>query len=82
MPPSNSSIVTFTKDGHSTPLTPQGPIEYLDVFTEMHTQMATFQGSGGTTILISAPEKNLIDERAADNGLRNKKIQLKPNPAQ
>ncbi len=57
--PGNAGIVTFTKGLHSAPLTPagpNGPLEYLDVFTEMHTQMATFQGSGGTTILISAPE--------------------------
>jgi pimeloyl-ACP methyl ester carboxylesterase len=54
--PGNAGIVTFTKGGHSTPLTPQGPnspFEFLNVFTEMHTQMATFQGSGGTTIQIS-----------------------------
>lgn len=56
--PGNAGIVTFTKGAHSTPLTPAGPndaLEYLDVFTEMHTQMATFQGSGGTTILVSDP---------------------------
>ncbi|WP_299870744.1 lipase [uncultured Cocleimonas sp.] len=57
--PGNAGIVTFNKGAHSSPLTPAGPndaLEYLDVFTEMHTQMATFQGSGGTTILISNPE--------------------------
>ncbi len=57
--PGKAGVVTFNKGGHSTPLTPAGPngaLEYLDVFTEAHTQMATFQGSGGTTILISNPE--------------------------
>ncbi len=51
--PNSPGIVIFTEGAHSSPLDPS---QGLDVFTEMHTQMATFQGSGGTTILISDPD--------------------------
>jgi len=50
--PNAAGIVTFTQGAHSSPLDPS---EGLDVFLEMHSQMATFQGSGGTTILVSNP---------------------------
>jgi dienelactone hydrolase len=47
--PGNAGIVTFTEGAHSSPLDPS---QGLDVFKEMHSQMATFQATGGTTISI------------------------------
>ncbi len=50
--PDAAGIVTFTQGVHSSVLDPS---EGLNVFLEMHSQMATFQATSGTTILINDP---------------------------
>lgn len=58
--PGAGGIVRFIQGDHSSPLDPtRGAPEgtsYLNVFTEMHKQMAVFQRSFGTTIQISDAE--------------------------
>ena len=55
--PSAAGIVRFTQGTHSSVLDPtDGAPEggsFLNVFTEIHSQLATFQATGGTTILIN-----------------------------
>jgi dienelactone hydrolase len=46
-------IVRFTQGNHSSVLDPTRGGNFLNVFTEIHTQLATFQASSGTTIKIT-----------------------------
>lgn len=55
--PGSPGIVRFTQGDHSSVLDPtRGAPEggsFLNVFTEIHSQLATFQATGGSTILIN-----------------------------
>ena len=55
--PNTAGIVRFIEGDHSSVLDPtRGAPEggsFLNVFTEIHSQLATFQATGGTTILIN-----------------------------
>lgn len=46
-------LVTFTKGNHSSILDPTRGGNFLDVFLEMHSELAKFQASGGTAVVIS-----------------------------
>ncbi len=46
-------IVRFTQGNHSSVLDPTRGGNFLNVFTEIHTQLATFQATQGTTIKVT-----------------------------